>query len=327
MKKTILSFLYWCLFGLLALWSAGIVYYCAPGEKWLVFLYITLVLAGIVFRKRKYVPGGLWGIIIALNLFFLSISPSNERPWKASWSELPMGVKTGNMVIMDNIRHFHYRTPEDFDVEYKTERYDLDKLETLDFAVCHWDGMEAVAHTMLSFGFGEGRYLALSAETRLAEGDIQGSLPGLYKQFGFQFIFAKEEDIFALRSNFRHEDLYLYRVRIPRENIRLIFEDFVKRANRLVSQPEFYNTLTHNCTSGLLPSVCKGVRVAHYNPAILLNGFIDRRMFRLGGLEHKEGESFEDLKARARIPYDISKDEPGLYSRKIREKAGILPEA
>lgn len=79
-----------------------------------------------------------------------------------------------------------------------TRRFDLDKLSTLDFAVSHWDGMEFVAHTMLSFGFEDGRHLALSVETRLPEGVEQGTIPGLYKQFNVIYILADEEDLFGL---------------------------------------------------------------------------------------------------------------------------------
>lgn len=167
--------------------------------------------------------------------------------------------------------------------------------------------------------------LALSAETRLAEEDVQGSLPGLYKRFGFQLIFAAEEDIYALRSNYRHEDLFLYRVKISRDKVREIFVEFVRRVNKLHTEPEFYNTLTHNCTTGLISSIGKAVPLGRFNPTMILNGFLDRHMFRQNRLQSKEGETFEELKKRSAIPYDFYKDRPDLYSRKIREQVGIIP--
>ena len=103
----------------------------------------------------------------------------------------------GNEIVVKDVRSFIYRTERDFDARYVTRRFDLDKLATLDFAVSHWDGMEFVAHTMLSFGFEDGKHLALSVETRLPEGVEQGSVPGLYKQFNVIYILADEEDLFA----------------------------------------------------------------------------------------------------------------------------------
>lgn len=316
--------IYIALFGVMALWSAGIIYYCLPGGKLLTVFYVLLIAAGVFFRKKRFVHGAAWGLLLLLNIYYISIEPTNDREWKASWSRLPYGKIENGILTMQNIRNFTYRTTTDFDVNYETREYRLDHLETVDFAACYWDGMKAVAHVMLSFGFGGGQYLVLSAETRLAEGDIQGSLPGLYKRFGFQYIFATEEDIFALRTNYRHEDLFLYQLTIPREKALLILEDLVLRANKLNQKPEFYNTVTNNCLTGLLPSIRKGVTVDSWNPVLLFNGFMDKQIYERGGFVHQKGESFDELKKRASIPYDISAGNLKAYSQKIREHAGIM---
>lgn len=305
----------------LAIWGMGVVYYCLPGGSWLFYVYLLILAFAFLERKRRFIRYIMVGIVLVINVFYLCIPATNDRPWLPSWSRLPYGQLDGNTLVIDGVRDFSYRTPDDFDVHYKTGRYDLDKLQSLYFAVCHWDGMKAVSHTMLSFGFEGGEYLALSAETRLAEGDKQGSLPGLFKQFGYQYLFATEPDIFALRTNYRHEDLYLYKVVLSPEKIRIILLDFVRRANALHEHPEFYNTLTHNCTTGLLPSVEKTLPLAHYNLSILLNGLLDRRMFHNGWLwESYLFSSFEKYKEFSRIPYDISKDDRDAYSRRIRYK-------
>lgn len=305
----------------LAIWGMGVVYYCLPGGTWLFYVYLLILAFAFLERKRRYIRYIMVGLVLMINVFYLCIPATNDRLWLPSWSRLPYGQLEGNTLVIENVRDFSYRTPDDFDVRYKTGRYDLDKLQSLYFGVCHWDGIKLISHTMLSFGFEGGEYLALSAETRLAEGDKQGSLPGLFKQFGYQYIFATEPDIFALRTNYRHEDLYLYKVVLSPEKIRIILLDFVLRANALHEHPEFYNTLTHNCTSGLLPSVEKALPLAHYNPTILLNGLLDRRMFQNGWiLESYPFSSFEKYKEFSRIPYDISKDDRDAYSRRIRYK-------
>ena len=314
------------LLALAGVWSAGIVCYCLPAGGILLWFYVVMLIGALVFLRKKKVMIAAWSAVLLLNIFYLSIKPTNERDWKASWSQLPYGTMENGVLTLNNVRNFSYRTTEDFDVHYETRRYNMESLETVDFAACYWDGMKAVAHVMFSFGFGGGDYLVLSAETRLAEGDVQGSLPGLYKQFGFQYIFATEEGIFALRSNYRHEDLFLYRLTIPKEKVRLILEDLIARANKLNSEPEFYNTITHNCTTALIPSIKKGVPVDSFNPVLLFNGFMDKQIYKRGAMMCREGESFEELKERAAIPYDISAGDLKNYSRKIREHVGIFSE-
>lgn len=51
----------------------------------------------------------------------------------------------------------------------------------------------------------------------------QGTVPGLYKQFNVIYILADEEDLFGLRTSYRKEDMYLYRINIGRENLKKAF--------------------------------------------------------------------------------------------------------
>ena len=89
--------------------------------------------------------------------------------------------------------------------------------------------MEFVAHTMLSFGFEDGKHLAPSVETRLPEGWSR-NCPWPYKQFNVIYILADEEDLFALRTNYRKEDMYLYRINIGRESLKKAFLGFAEKS-------------------------------------------------------------------------------------------------
>ena len=65
---------------------------------------------------------------------------------------------------------------------------------------------------------------------------------------------ADESDLIGLRTNYRDppEDVYLYRVNIPKENIRRLFLQYVAKINDLHERPEFYNTGTTNCTTNIV---------------------------------------------------------------------------
>lgn len=305
---------------LLAVWTAGIAFYCT-GAGWFGLFGYAVLLAWCLWKRRWWGYYGAAALIVVLHVLYFCVPPSNDRAWQASWSRMPRGELSGNILTLHDIRDFHYRTVDDFDERYITETYDLNDLVSLDFAVSHWDGMEYVSHTLLSFGFGDGRYLALSAETRLDEGDTQGAVAGLYKQFELLIIFATERDILALRSNFRHEDLYLYRFRMDDPvMIKAILLDFVRRANELRVHPQFYNTVTNNCTTALRPSMEKGMQMPSSRISVgsILNGYVDRKAFDKGILMHRPGESFDELRRRSHVPRDTAKDDPGGYSAAIR---------
>lgn len=215
----------------LSVWAAGVVFYNVWGGPVLVWLYVAAMACAFALRrKRPVLWRASWGVPALLLAYYLCIPATNDKEWQPSWSRLPSVEINGNEIVVKDVRSFIYRTERDFDARYVTRRFDLDKLATLDFAVSHWDGMEFVAHTMLSFGFEDGKHLALSVETRLPEGVEQGSVPGLYKQFNVIYILADEEDLFALRTNYRKEDMYLYRINIDRENLKRPFWGLRKKS-------------------------------------------------------------------------------------------------
>jgi hypothetical protein len=49
--------------------------------------------------------------------------------------------------------------------------------------------------------------------------------------------------------------VYLYPVSASRERARELFVAMLRRANALAERPEFYNTLSNNCTSNLIHHV------------------------------------------------------------------------
>lgn len=283
-----------------ALWAAGVVWYNVWGGCVLAGPYLAGMGCAFAFRKRRPVFWrASWGVLALLLVYYLCIPATNGKEWQPSWSRLPSVEINGNDVVAHDVRSFIYRTEHDFDVRYVTRRFDLDKLSTLDFAVSHWDGMEFVAHTMLSFGFEDGKRLALSVETRLPAGVEQGTIPGLYKQFNVIYILADEEDLFALRTSYRKEDMYLYRINIGRESLKKAFLGFVEKINGFHARPRYYNTVTANCTTELVDTFKNYLGVRRWQWVPLFNGMCDQDAYDRGELLHLPGESFPELKKRS----------------------------
>lgn len=287
----------WC--GL-SVWAAGVVFYNVWGGAFLVWLYLAAMVYAFALRgKRPVFWRASWGVPVLLLVYYLCIPATNDREWQPSWSRLPAVEINGNEIVVKNVRSFIYRTEQDFGVRYVTRRFDLDKLTALDFVVSHWGGMEFVAHTMLSFGFEDGKHLALSVETRLPEGVEQGTIPGLYKQFNVIYILADEEDLFALRTNYRKEDMYLYRINIGREELKKAFLGFAEKINRLHERPRYYNTVTANCTTELVDTFKNYLGVHRWQWTPVFNGMCDQNAYDRGELLHLPGETFRELKKRS----------------------------
>jgi hypothetical protein len=68
---------------------------------------------------------------------------------------------------------------------------------------------EAIAHTIISFGFADGQRLAFSIETRKERHEGFSSVAGFFKQFELAIVAADERDVIRVRSNVRGEDVRL----------------------------------------------------------------------------------------------------------------------
>lgn len=170
----------------------------------------------------------------------------------------------------------------------------------MDLIAVYWMG-DAIAHVMMSFGFEGGDYLCFSIETRKEMGEEYSSLKGFFRQYELTYVAAEERDLIRLRTDYRNppEDVYLYRTRIPKENARKVFMEYVKQINSLYARPAFYNTLTTNCTTNIVSHVRAFGGMVSYNWKILLSGYAPQYVYELGGLD--DALPFEELRARSHV--------------------------
>ena len=161
-------------------------------------------------------------------------------------ARLPQVSIKGNDVKISNIRNFDYRSETDFTPRYYSKHFNLDEIKTLDYILSYWDGNKAIAHIIFSFGFKNGDYLAVSVETRLAKEQEQSLLSGIFNQYTIIYILSDERDVVRLRTNFRKEKVYLYRVKIDPAQLRKIFVKIVRRAGDDVLITGYDNKMKYN---------------------------------------------------------------------------------
>src|SRR2546426_12461840 len=106
---------------------------------------------------------------------------------------------------------------------------------------------------MISFGFRGRTYLAASIGARRKEGESYSTIAGFFRQYELYYVVADERDVIRVRTTYRQpqEDVYVYRTNAPIKNVRRVFLDYVKTMNQLRDRPQFYNTLTTNCTTSI----------------------------------------------------------------------------
>ncbi|MHB8970292.1 MAG: Lnb N-terminal periplasmic domain-containing protein [Pirellulaceae bacterium] len=228
------------------------------------------------------------------------LKPSNDRNWKASQAVLPSARVRGDWVKIDNVRNCVYLDEDSYVLNYEDRTYDLADIETVDFIVCPFAGAPGLAHTMMSFGCRDGRYLGVSIEVRLEEGETFSAVGGAIRQFEIMYVVADERDLIQLRTEIRKSDVYVYRCRLTPAEVRTMFVDVLKRVNTLKKHPEFYDTFANNCTTNIIAHVNHARPGAiPWEPGSLLTGYSDREAYRLGLLV--DYGSFEETKRRAYV--------------------------
>jgi uncharacterized protein DUF4105 len=111
-------------------------------------------------------------------------------------------------------------------------------LTALDFFVSYWsEGL--VGHTFLSFIFDDAPPLSISIETRPEMGEGFAPIASMFKQFELIYVVGDERDLVRVRTNYRKETVYLYRLNASAADARRLLLVYLARINELADRPEF----------------------------------------------------------------------------------------
>jgi hypothetical protein len=179
-------------------------------------------------------------------------TPRHDRAWSPDMDRLPRARGSGRLVTIENVRHARYRTPTDFDVRWEQRTVDPNQLASVWVMVEPFREHPSLGHTLLSFGFADGRYLAFSAEARKEPGEAYGVVSGMLGAFELMDVVADERDVLGLRANVRGDDVYLYPLRLNAVERRRVFEAALERLRQRENEPAFYHSLSSNCTTNLV---------------------------------------------------------------------------
>ncbi len=92
----------------------------------------------------------------------------------------------------------------------------------MDFYISYWMP-GPIGHTFLSFIFDDAEPISISIEARPEAHEGFAPVGSLFKQFELIYVVGEERDIVGVRTNYRAEDVYLYRISTTPENARRCF--------------------------------------------------------------------------------------------------------
>ena len=259
--------------------------------------------------KRKWRAAGLLASLLAVAGLLLATRPQNDRSWEAEQQRLPRVEVIGHHVMIHDLRDV--RRTSDPQVKYYNFFCQLDNIQSVWFGVELLGESRLVAHTFLAFGVetDHGKeYFNVSIEIRREKGEVFNLPGGLYRNFELMYVFASERDILIRRGVEANDVIYLFPVRATPEIVQRLFLDIAARANRLRTEPEFYNTLTNNCTNNIGSHVN---RIAPHtlnplDPRMVFPGLADKLLFDQGLLD--SDLDLESARRRFRVDQRIKEN-------------------
>lgn len=314
--------------GLVLAWATLAIYYSTiPWAGLRIALAIAFAAFGIwalwlTDRPRmRWVFAALYVVVLVGWSF---IRPSHDREWRADVAVMPRAYVEGDRVRLTGVRNFDYRSRDDFTVRYEEREVSLSKLVGLDFFISFWKP-GPIGHTFVSFVFDDAPPLNVSIETRPEAHEGYDPLASMFKKYELIYVVGEERDLVGVRTNFRGEDVYVYRLRVPAEAARRLFEVYLERINELADEPEFYHLLSNSCTVNIVRYANVAGRIGAIDFRHYLNGWVDRYFYDARLLDARF--TFEELRRRSRVDRAVSASEDAVeFAQRIRANLpGMTP--
>ncbi|MFC4626283.1 DUF4105 domain-containing protein [Daeguia caeni] len=305
-----------------ASWCAMAVWFSLPvrrSGKYLTIAIIAAVTIAYFSVLLFYLPSeaSLWpahvvfiGMIAFIMAWWLFMKPSLDHDWAADVQHTVTAEYDHREITFHNIRDFTWKSESEVIANWKSETYRLDSIRSVDVLMSYWTH-PAIAHTLVSFGFKDGRRLVFSAEIRKKKGQVYSPIGGFFRSYELALIAAEERDIVFVRTNIRNERVYRYPIKASPRLLRAMLLRYADAANALAGKPAFYNTMTANCTTVVFNLVRTLVPDFPFDYRIVLSGYLPEFLYD-HGLIIGSDRPFEEIRKAALIVPDPQPREKNL---------------
>lgn len=303
-------------------WGAAAIWLDGPTSRWLAAtgsLAFVAAAGGALLGMRPRWRGAVAAaaVVGAVVAWWLSIPARNDRAWQADVARPATARFDGDIVTIENVRNFRWRSDADFTAHWETRRYDLSRLRALDLYLSDW-GAPGIVHTIVAWEFEDAPPLAISIETRKEVGESYSALLGFFRHYELYYVVADERDVIGVRAAQRGERVRLYRLRATPERARELLLDYLREVNRLAASPRWYNAATQNCTTTIRHHVrAVGPRFP-WSWKVLANAWFDELAYERGALD--TSLPFAELRAASDVTEKAKAAAASPdFSRRIRE--------
>ena len=144
----------WLFVILLSVWASAALYFDVP-VAWLrvpstaTYLLITVGFIFLVRRSQLRIIACL-GLFSVVLVWWLSLKPSNIRPWQADVAQTAWAEIDGDHVTIHIFRNCDYREEFVYNCQWQTKNVNLSETRGLDLFVTYW-GSPWIADPILSF--------------------------------------------------------------------------------------------------------------------------------------------------------------------------------
>ena len=121
----------------ITVWTAGAIYFdlCGGAKwgRWVALAWVVGVIAIFLAWQPLWQPFVVLMVVESLFLaWWLGQRPSHNRDWDPTVAVLPRAVREGDVVTIESVRNFDYRSLDVFTPRYESRTYHLANLKGVD---------------------------------------------------------------------------------------------------------------------------------------------------------------------------------------------------
>ena len=254
--------------------------------------------------------------LVLLNIYYLFTTATNQGPWQSHYQKLATVELNDNTATIHNFRRARYdESGATKAIDWSQRKVNLDQLKSVWYGISIFSS-PGLAHTFLSFDFGDSDPVVISVEARMRPEQNYSPLEGALDNYHLIYVIADERDVIGVRTHKRPDEVYFMPINVDKERRQKMFLDMINRTNSLENNPEFYNTFTSNCTNSIMQETKIPAWQYYLDPRIILPGFSDRIAYQYGVLD--QDYSREVVREASLIrATDFTDEDPNFY-HKIR---------
>ena len=319
--RTIFVILKGLVFLIPVIWGALYLFYSnLPWPMVRLVLAVTFVAFGVwaIWLNHRAMPRWVFAAtLIAVFAWFILIPASHNRVWRTDVGIMPRAIIEGDLVKLTGFRNFDFKSRNEFTTKYEERVVKVSDIKSVDLFISYWS-IGPVGHTFVSFNFENGPPVSISIETRPEIHEGFDPLASVFKEYELIYVVGDERDIVRWRTNFRDEDVFLYRINVSPEAAQQLFMVYLERINELANGAEWYHLFKNNCGLNIVRYANVAGRDGTFDIRHLLNGWLDRYLYDVGLIDTTM--PFEELRRRSHInEAALAADDNPEFSQAIRK--------